>query len=182
MWSRWKQGMMDAARLDLQPDRLRWPNRQQLCYWCGKRGGSSTLVNSGSEPTLNDCRAAVIVCSQCFERSWPPHLEYLQNLIGRFLNRDTDLAHVISQFAFPVCIQPWKGFCCQCQPYWPGWTCPLCWRMTNRNKGRWTFWTECYLPTIADVHWLHLGDSATSASSNGKRGVFLHKSVDCRHR
>ena len=78
MWSRWKQGMMDAARLDLQPDRLRWPNRQQLCYWCGKRGGSSTLVNSGSEPTLNDSRAAVIVCSQCFERSWPPHLEYLQ--------------------------------------------------------------------------------------------------------
>jgi hypothetical protein len=182
MWSRWKQGMMDAARLDLQPDRLRWPNRQQLCYWCGKRCGFFTPVHSGSEPTFNDCRAAAIVCSQCFERSWPPHLEYLQNLIGRFINRDPDLAHVISQFAFPVCIQPWKGFCCQCQPYWPGWTCPLCWRMTTRNKGRWTFWSECYLPTIADVHWLHLGDSATSASSNGKRGVFLHKSVDCRHR
>ena len=116
-------------------------DESQACrrhWWaepCGSVGACDGDRQCGSEPTLIDCDAIGLVCRPCLDRFWPPHLEYVQKLIGPSLNGESNLAHIISEYAYPVCSQPFRGFCFKCEPYWVGWTCPVCERADPNGGG-----------------------------------------------
>ena len=149
--------------------------RQNSCYWCGKRCGFSIHGdgNYGCEPTLIDLTTHGLVCRPCFDRSRPPHLKYLQQLIGPFLNDDPNLAHVISEFAYPVCARPFRGFCCKRQPYWVGWTCPLCARVATgavAGEGIYSNWYQGRMWGNGVGHWTNRGGWGITSGSDWQSG------------
>ena len=122
----------------------RWlPNdyaREKKCFWCAKDcgwydGRGNRPFGFSPTPDLRDSSTIGLVCRTCLERYWPPHLEYVQKLIGPSLNGESNLAHIISEYAYPVCSQPFSGFCFKCEPYWVGWTCPVCERADPNGGG-----------------------------------------------
>ena len=146
-------------------------------YWWAEPYGSIGAWDGdrqcGSEPTLIDCDAIGLVCRPCLDRFWPPHLESVQKLIGPSLNGDSNLAHVISEFAYPVCTQPFRGFCCTRQPYWVGWTCPLCARVATgavAGEGIYSNWYQGRMWGNGVGHWTNRGGWGITSGSDWQSG------------
>ena len=172
----------------------RWlPNeipREKKCFWCAKYcgwydGRGNRPFGFSPTPDLMDSSTIGLVCRTCLERYWPPHLEYVQKLIGPSLNGESNLAHIISEYAYPVCSQPFSGFCFKCEPYWVGWTCPVCERADPNGggyaggTGRWhDDWARGTMWANERHHgWINRGNGQWLWLHGDKQGVITAQAI-----
>ena len=146
--------------------------RQNICFRCAKPCALSLHGHGihGCEPTLIESDDMGLVCRPCFDRSWPPHLKYLHKLLGPSLNDDSNLTHIISEFAYPVCIQTFRGYCVKREPYWPGWACPVCLGVEPRTAGTVWLGQEATMRANDVGHSTNRGGWANTSGSDWQSG------------
>ena len=47
-------------------------------------------------------------------------------MLSGYTRDHKSLAEVVAEFAYPICANPYLGFCYKCDPSWVGWICPVC--------------------------------------------------------
>jgi hypothetical protein len=114
-----------------------------VCFWCGKK---CECRKDGFEPTLINLDPVGWVCKQCHVRECPPHKFFVHKLLGPSLNGETNMTHLITKFAYPVCTEPFRSHCFKCDPQMqPGHRCRVCKRMATGGRPIWEF---IVLPSI----------------------------------
>ena len=124
-----------------------------LCYWCGRKcacgkeiGFKPTLIKPSNRMPKDISDNVGWICKQCHVRGCPPHKLFVDKLLGPFLNGDTDLTHLITKLAYPVCKEPRRGHCFKCNPLMqPGHRCRVCKRMATGMLPSWEYME--YMPT-----------------------------------
>ena len=97
------------------------------CFWCGKKCGCCSI--NGFAPTLKKREDVGWICKKCLVRDCPPHKFRVHMLLRMFLNDDEDMTQLITNFAYPVSLEPFTRYCFKCVPKMqPGQRCMVCQR------------------------------------------------------
>jgi len=103
------------------------------CYWCGKKR-PCYCENPGFEPTLYKLDLAWL-CKECRVRECPPHKLFVHKFLGQFLNEETNMTHLITTFAYPVSLEPFRSHCFNCDPKMQRYhRCRVCQRLWRREQ------------------------------------------------
>ena len=103
------------------------------CFWCGKNCGCCR--ENGFEPTLIKLDLVGWLCKECHVRECPPHKLFVHKFLGHFLNEETNMTHLITKFAYPVSLEPFRSHCFNCDPQMQsGHRCRVCQRLWRREQ------------------------------------------------
>ena len=72
------------------------------CEWCRRWGKCLCHLPDGVAP-LTDIDGIGLLCDSCYDRSCPPHYDYVERILVSKLGGTTEPAHTIANFAYPVC-------------------------------------------------------------------------------
>ena len=121
-----------------------------VCHWCSRkctcagpcRGGNGCSILHFDERLL---------CGPCANRDCPPHHDYVHKLFRTTLDGDKHMTDIITQFAYPVCEEPFMSACYKCESNWVGYRCSVCKRLATGGRPLWEFLATTTFHTI----WRH---------------------------
>ena len=109
-----------------------------VCHWCARKctcAGPCLGFNGCSFLHFNGCLRS----GPCANRDCPPHHDYVQKLFRTTLDGDKHMTDIITQFAYPVCTEPFTSQCFKCDQTWVGCRCLVCKRLATGGRPLWEF-------------------------------------------
>ena len=74
------------------------------CTWCGKWGKCLEQLFPTDPPPLTDVDGEGILCDPCYDREYPPHYDWLENMLQTKLGQGaTETANIIADYAYQRC-------------------------------------------------------------------------------
>ena len=110
-----------------------------VCHWCARKCTCAGPCLGFNGCSLLNLDPIGLRCWPCANRDCPPHNDYVHKLFRTTLGVDKNMTDLITQFAYPVCDEPFTHACYKCEPSWEGYNCSVCKRLAAGGRPFWEF-------------------------------------------
>ena len=119
-----------------------------VCHWCARKCTCAGPCLGFNRCSLLNLYPIGLRCWPCANRDCPPHNDYVHKLFRTTLGVDKNMTDLITQFAYPVCDEPFMHACYKCEPSWEGYNCSVCKRLAAGGRPFWEFLATTTFHTV----------------------------------